>query len=120
MRISKGIKNMKKKKEGKLLYQLQEEWNGNVKPLSTISSLTHEELERIYHNKVISFSSSRIDCHRMRRRTFFMTLITSISLVALAVVALVLVLPSPDGYVMNLTADHAAVSAVIIQILYVL
>ena len=111
---------MKKKKEEKLLHQLQEQWDGYFKPHPTISSMTSGELEQIYHNKVVPSSNLRTDCHSIRWRTFFMTLIISTPLVVLSVVVLLQVLPAPDGYVMNLTADHEVVSAGIIQILHIL
>lgn len=106
---------MNKKKEKELLNQLQKGWDNYIKPLPSISPLTSEELEQLYHLKVAPSSSTRRVCRRAQWRTLFMTLVFNSPLVVVLVIVLLNALPAPDGYAMNLMAARADVATSIIQ-----
>lgn len=110
---------MNKKKEKELLNQLQRGWDSYSRPLPNISPLASEELEQVYHLKVVPSSSTRTDCHSAQWHTLFMTLVFSSPLVVMSAIALLNALPAPDGYAMNLLAARADVVTSISQMLQI-
>ena len=109
---------MKKKiDEDEVINQLQEWWDAQDRTLSAVPSLTFEELECMCHTVDTPSTIARSVCRQARYHVSLATVLAAIPMAVVLAVVACLLLPPPDGYIMNLIVGRMSLVADINQLL---